>query len=138
MSVLLEGEMENLLKIRTSVKDARLIKKRFQWVLNNLDKPDRTSPLGCPHCSCDFCSQCSYFVIPFSDQRENPCLSVPFGGVIFWDIVHIIQIGSDFIGILATPKTPEEREQVEVWAKGHIEWANAVLARAKKRAKSKE
>ena len=131
-SVLLEGELENLLKVKTSVAGARIMKKRFQWVLDHLDEPNAAEDFGCPHClEVDDCPVCAYN-IAFDRSDGATCLEVPFGGVIALDVERLVILSSTNVAIVRAPETPEEREQVEVWAKGHIEWADAVLAKKAK------
>ena len=83
--VLLKGELEALLRVPTTVKQAKQILERNRkalWLLKA--GKNRTLKLGCPHCieaSAGLgrirCGKCAYYRAWLDGM---PCLSYTFGG----------------------------------------------------------
>ena len=133
--VLSKKELAGLLRVKTTKREAKSIRRRFQWVLDRLKKPydeerDRAR-FHCPHCKVELghfcCGSCRYQAHPRARGLDCPCLSVPFGGVTTKALGMLTVILGNNIVILKPWAWESKRARVVRWARGHVEWAEAVL-----------
>jgi hypothetical protein len=89
LKVLSKKELEALLVVKTTVKQARQIIKRNKTVLNWIKKHPyefKSFYLGCPHCVQSYyavfnCSACEY-TKAHNDIGSMPCIKMKFGGLV--------------------------------------------------------
>jgi hypothetical protein len=154
--ILTKEERENLLAVKTTKKEARTMKKRFEVFLKALKEewPSKSARnrilIGCPHCETAHsknegrnynfnCRKCAYTSVAneiedtysyYQKDDDFACVKVfTFGGINFDAINHLITLDRQFIEIFAAPKdfSEEEIKDLQTFAKGHIEWADLVL-----------
>lgn len=145
--VLSTKELNALLKVKTTSAQARQIIRRNSIALEMLqngpwpDEGEFTVKVGCPHCN-QSCRHCAY---PSNgggiDEHGNlymfgQCLHYKFGGVSYYNVNCIIDISRDFYLLHKADSRSREYKDAITWLKGHIEWAEAVLKRAKRKARS--
>ena len=135
--VLLKGELEALLRVPTTVRQAEKILERNRKALRALKAGSRsTIRIGCPHCldAADGLGRmrCGHCVYHDGMSYAMSCLDFQFGGYDANDVRSVIKLYMDKIvvdgAMLAHPAAV-------VWLKGHIEWAQEVIKRAKKGAR---
>jgi len=144
MNVLTKEELERLLKVKTTVKQARQIIKRNQAVLRAIQtdpEKSRTFEIGCPHCKWDGdglqCGKCAYQV-KNNDNVVFPlytaCCDYTFGGLKYKDpeISDYIYLRGSGIEYSPYRTTEDNLNAIKTWLQGHIEWGQEVIRRAKK------
>jgi hypothetical protein len=136
--VLSRSELRNLLKVKTTKKQAEQIILRNQLALEMLKNYlDDTVLVGCPHCeACDVkCSKCAYNIGTGGNiYCQEYCLDYSFGGFRYRDVQSIIDIRPTHMHVRES--TDEHtRYKARVWMEGHIEWAQAVLNQKRKAVK---
>jgi hypothetical protein len=121
-NILSKKELRLLLKVPTSVRQAKQIIKRNTLALKALRANEmKEFHVGCPHCKCK-CSTCAYPTYKgcFGDQ----CLHYMFGGVNYYNINGFIRLAPSSIRVEGIS---QDIEFAERWLLGHIEWAEAVI-----------
>ncbi len=133
------GELQRLLKVPCTVKQARQIKRRNKQLLAALEagikRQEGTYPsfnVGCPHCSTNMnCTNCAWRSYP--GRHVLRCTDAKFYGTSLNNQVkmqYIIQFSSNketlAYSLLDTDKAVNN---AILFLKGHIEWANAVVKR---------
>lgn len=147
---LTKEELEILLKVKTTPKEARQIIKRNKTVLNWIRKNNgvngvsRFWSISCPHCKRDpkvstfQCNQCAYGIV--NPNNYMPCTYMTFGGFHYQQltICRTIQLGSSYIWYKPSHNTtPKDIHAINIWLQGHIEWAEEVIRLAKPSPKRK-
>ncbi len=138
MTVLTEEELENLLKVPTTFEQAKLIKQRNEWALEQLERLEKNwnaefseeIDLGCPHCTfvggshnCDACHWRKY-----PGDYYMRCASASFGGIKLSD-VDLVDYGCFTVSVYADGRDEDEIEDAKTFVTGHIEWAEEVIKR---------
>ena len=133
-------ELDDLLKVKTTIRQARQIRRRnlklFE-VFKNRDslrkQYDREieSGIGCPHCNQWYdCSECAWMVLNTKENPDNryPCCLTKFGGVTYDDQITV-KFGHDFelVRIYNSSSCDEDEEIVKNFLLGHVEWADAMI-----------
>jgi len=158
--ILTKEERERLLAVKTTKNEARVMKKRFELLLEALKKPMEKPEtikinVGCPHCETAHekknpknynfnCKQCVYTKaalkelknVFFSGHIDFACIEFfRFGEVHYEEICHLIALDRKELAIEVDPAlmNQPDREALDTFAKGHIEWANLVLKQKTKR-----
>ena len=149
--ILTKEERRNLLAVKTTKKEARTMKMRFKCLLEALKKEKvRRVEIGCPHCETAHvrknthrlrynCHECAYTkaahdrglcrLYPELGGDDFACVEhFSFGDVTYDMVNHLITLDRTNISL---KETGESTEDIETFAKGHIEWAELVL-KAKK------
>lgn len=141
--ILRPKELKALLSVETTVEQAKQIIERNQVVLDWMKKNPKkfmSWNIACPHCIQapygNFeCKSCAY-------SKNNPelflsCTRMTFGGFSHYlNIINeVIRLRSSHIDYYPCRKEapPKQRRAVTTWLKGHIEWAEEVIRRAKKK-----
>ena len=144
--VLSKKELKHLLNLPTTLEEARTIKRKFEGVLAALEREeDDTIDERCPHCvydddGCMFrCGDCRYNKPPFVPDNQVPilrCTTVPFGGVMAINVetfvtlnCHSVEVHFPSLRRDGYPYFPDTLPEAKRWAKGHVEWADAVIRR---------
>lgn len=142
--VLSPQELEDLMKVPTTVEEARQIKERNERLLELLEKnEDGYVAIGCPHCSYSSskgfsCKRgertCRWYKYPGVHKRYSmPCVYVPFGGISYADVSRIINYESSCAQVKNTEAEfsiyKKQKQQAKIFLKGHIEWAEAVISK---------
>lgn len=144
--VLSAEELKILANLPTTVEEAQTIKRRFKAILDGLKKPpvnrlDIYEP--CPHCAYDkatytyCCGKCRYNKMPFTDRALNRvlpcmrCLNIAFGVITARDVTDIVVLSHHKATVLGTLSSSLRAKELvsmaRIWAKGHVEWADAVI-----------
>lgn len=133
--VLSEEEMRILLTVPTTVGQARRIKQRNLALLQNAEKdkfPMRR--IGCPHCKFTAgygheCKSCAWSVVRKEIRKHCKeaiysltCIHMTFGGVDLDDSGVVYSTNDEYIMELSWS------EKTKNFLRGHIEWADAVIA----------
>jgi len=138
LEALVPEELELLLKVPTTVEQAKQIIKRNKLALRALEFQDYDRiEEGCPHCShCNGfrCDECAWNLYEQLDEgrTENllPCCHATFGGLVL-DECDAVEVGSDFIKAAEPSDNPEEMgdwlRNGRAFLQGHVEWARAVI-----------
>jgi len=158
--ILTKEERKNLLAVKTTKKEARSMKRRFETLLKKLRKEEKLNgaeflvKISCPHCEtahrkenprnyCYNCKECAYTkaaleqgMMSAEDGDDFSCVKFfSFGNVSYEMIDHLISLDRTGLTIDRCPVFMDEieRQDLEKFAKGHIEWANLVLKRKTKK-----
>jgi len=156
--ILSKKELKNLFRVRTTVKEAKQIKKRNLLLLEAVNKRKLyVSEIGCPHCKVkvvdsayeDMTTDCEHCAWKPFASRTNliPCFGATFGGV---SLLSLQNNGLSFYhdeeafepqDLADSPMGKEVTlRRIVTFLKGHIEWADAILekSKSKKSKKSKK
>jgi hypothetical protein len=136
--ILSNEELKALLAIHTTVKEAKLIRKRNKALLAAFmdAELDGFVNIGCPHCRFYDCDNCRYNkVLDAGSKREMRCCRMTFGGYSFFDeregvkIEEIITLTYDYaaVEVHAVDLKEDVSNKVITWLEGHIEWADKVI-----------
>ena len=145
--ILSQKELRKLMQVHTTVKQAKQIIVRNTKALDVLrENKAETVKIGCPHCESD-CKNCAYPYNKNTDFGEQ-CLTYKFGGLTYSNISDMILISPYEIRVEATQiegsfsgrgyPIEELKKNSESWLQGHIEWAEAVIKKSKKKAKRRK
>lgn len=134
--VLLPDELKQLLRVRTTPAQARQIVRRSQKALDLTRRGfEGTVNVACPHCEAAgsqpglfVCGNCAYQAVA---RGQWACTKFNFGGVNYDYVCGYIKLTLRTL-IVMEPFVPQA---VEDWLQGHIEWAQAVIDRAKRKRK---
>jgi hypothetical protein len=141
--VLKPGELKKLMRVKTTKAQAIQIIERNLAVLRGLKRNEHiTLPYGCPHCNEDYaCEACAWTKglgkLPgYNPAVERCCIGrcTTFGGVTYAEISNVFSYGYASVTLKFWYRLPAcNLSQARVYARGHIQWALAVIAKAKKR-----
>ena len=139
MKVLSKSELKTLLSICTTKKEAARIKKKFTAIKDLVESGEGGGVnIECPHCgitasSAFACRDCRYTeALGLSGAKAiTCCIHVPFGGVKYSpDVSRFIDLDERHAWVHSSwSMAPEVRQKAIRWAQGHIEWAEAILAK---------
>lgn len=140
--VLSKHELNELLKVKTTMKQARQIIRRNSRALEILRSGVLGHvPIGCPHCEAveTNCTRCAYHPEETGTSELSSrelftefCLEYTFGGIRHREVCRVIGIRPSHMHIIPDIGRPEIVASADIWLRGHIEWAEAVLKRRKK------
>jgi hypothetical protein len=146
--VLTKQELQNLLNVKTSLRQAKLIKKRNAELLEAFEhfreskrcliyeNDWRNLPYACPHCDLNMrCDSCAWKVEPFHKYLITFCLRATFGGVRYSTVEKVISYSPGHCSVnayRAVHCSSKKASEVRKFLKGHIEWAEAVIQHGKK------
>jgi hypothetical protein len=141
LKYLTKEELDNLLKVPTTICQAKKVRKRnlLLWEKFN-DNDTSDSTIGCPHCKYTgeghLCSTCAWQLYPEQFGKTFlHCTSVTFGGVYF-DNQVAVSYSTDSESLNDTKESmidcysdeaSDLIEEVENLLLGHVEWAEAVI-----------
>jgi hypothetical protein len=135
--ILTKTELRKLLRVPTSYEQAWKIKVRNEALLDALYRgKDHHGCVGCPHCL--FCRTCAWQKYSKKPRGRTsifgPCFYATFGGVTYEDISNNgLTYGPMQEFIDSTDKIePKYQDKIERFLLGHIEWANAIIAKYEK------
>lgn len=130
MSVLTKHELAALLEVRTTHAQARQILARNKALLALVEAgKDGVVYIGCPHCQaarekvlpdCNACHNCAYL-----RAGNDTCGNYSFGGITYNGPSFGVGLGVTLAEVVFPACECEARK----FLLGHIEWAEAVLAR---------
>lgn len=149
--VLSDDELKFLLSVGTSKAEAKTIRERFIQIERCLKRREpRIILIGCPHCTLGnaalCCAQCRYTkalcILKRRFPQFCPCLSVKFGGMSLVQVnrkfdkrglgIVTLGVGQAAVSAAATRASQAVIDAAVRWARGHINWADAVLNGGKK------
>lgn len=149
MPVLTTDELNTLLLVETTPEEAARIKRRWEPIVRFLDAlrygdgDNYNGDVGCPHCNTNGypyrCNTCRWRVVPKPQPLQ--CLRVSFGGITAGNLTaaKLLYLTSHSEGVAIRSYTNRAGiAAVRTLALGHIEWADAVIAKSGATAEHKE
>ena len=134
MKVLTRTELKNLLKVKTSRKQAAQVLKRNATMLDDvMNDRNGVHEIGCPHCSSEYrCDRCAWNIPPFNNDKIGGryCLNATFGGID--GVPDLVGLSHDKCHSYAADREYDNlpsssRQEAIKWLLGHIEWTLTVL-----------
>lgn len=137
--VLAKKELKALLKVKTTVEEAKQIKQRNLKLLDALYAGyEYTGYVGCPHCH-GSCKTCEWYKYPvkITSSHDPKCFEASFGGVTYGELsAYGIRYFFNSEQLRSINEIePEFQDKIERFLLGHIEWANEIIKRGTKKRK---